>query len=171
VGDTVALKTVMKLGSGQEGRNSGRKQLISKNCVDRGKHGGELEGTCATTLIIVISQYLTHNISRIAGMLNLFLMCTGNSHQLLGLPSLIKPDMILLVLPILLLKMGDMVCSNGLAWVNLTILYLMDTLRWFIYRYLNNNLQLLRQGYVVVEGSFVPVLFTNICFSLIWLKI
>jgi hypothetical protein len=58
-----------------------------------------------------------------------------------------------------------------LVWVNLTILYLMDTLRWFIYRYLNSNLQLHRQGYDVVEGIFVSVLFTNICFSLIWLKI
>ena len=108
MGGTIALKTVMKLGSGQGGRNSGRKQSILKNSVVQMKHGGELEALCGITLIIVISQYLMLNISRIADILNLFLMFTGSSLQLLVLPSPIKPDMILLVHPVLLLKMGGM---------------------------------------------------------------
>ena len=109
------------------------------------------------------------NISRIADILNLFLMFTGSSLQLLVLPSPIKPDMILLVHPVLLLKMGGMACSEGWVWPTLTILYLMDTLRWFIYRYLNNKLEFLRQGYVV-ERSFVPVLCMHCFFCLICLK-
>ncbi|BBG98959.1 hypothetical protein Prudu_008494 [Prunus dulcis] len=59
---TAALKTVMKLGLGQEGRSSGRKQWILTNFVAQVKHGGVSEDICWMTLTTVKNSRFVESI-------------------------------------------------------------------------------------------------------------
>lgn len=61
--------------------------------------------------------------------------------------------MIQLALLVQLLKMADLVCSEGLAYLVWTILYLMDTRRWYIFKFLKADFEGVVAECIKIVGS------------------